>query len=144
MPTGRIDPITLGVLGGALEAIGLEMGHALKRMAYSPAAQQVEDLGGGLFTVDGREICESDTTPMHIGSIPAYIRGFMRRLEGKVAPGDIIIHNNPYQAVSSPSQKIGMATQRSGECEAPWYGLLWMMMSPGSTLPSSRRMKPRM
>ena len=70
-----LDPITLGVLGGAFQAIGLEMGHALKRMAYSPAAQQVEDLGGGLFTVDGREICESDTTPMHIGSIPAYIRG---------------------------------------------------------------------
>ena len=77
--TGRLDPVTLGVLGGSLQAIGLEMGHALKRMAYSPAAQQVEDLGGGLFTVDGREICESDTTPMHIGSIPAYIRGFMRR-----------------------------------------------------------------
>ncbi len=48
------------------------------------------------------------------------------------------------QAVSSPSQKIGIATHRSGECEAPWYGLLWMMMSPGSTLPSSRRMNPRM
>ena len=76
------------------------MGHALKRMAYSPAAQQVEDLGGGLFTADGREICESDTTPMHIGSIPAYIRGFMRRLEGNVSPGDVIIHNNPYHGAS--------------------------------------------
>lgn len=96
----ELDPITLGVLGGALQAIGVEMGHALKRMAYSPAAQQVEDLGGGLFTVDGREICESDTTPMHIGSIPAYIRGFMRRLEGNVNPGDVIIHNNPYHGAS--------------------------------------------
>jgi N-methylhydantoinase B len=96
----RLDPVTLGVLGGALQSIGLEMGHALKRMAYSPAAQQVEDLGGGLFTADGREICESDTTPMHIGSIPAYIRGFMRRLEGKVDPGDVIIHNNPYHGAS--------------------------------------------
>jgi N-methylhydantoinase B/oxoprolinase/acetone carboxylase alpha subunit len=98
--TGRLDPVTLGVLGGSLQAIGLEMGHALKRMAYSPAAQQVEDLGGGLFTVDGREICESDTTPMHIGSIPAYIRGFMRRLQGKVNPGDVIIHNHPYHGAS--------------------------------------------
>lgn len=98
--TGELDPITLGVLGGALQAIGVEMGHALKRMAYSPAAQQVEDLGGGLFTADGREICESDTTPMHIGSIPAYIRGFMRRLEGDVNPGDVIIHNNPYHGAS--------------------------------------------
>ena len=79
----RLDPIELSVIGGAFVAIGHEMGHALKRMAYSPAAQQVEDIGGGLFTLDGREICESDTTPLHIGSIPAYIRGFMRRLEGQ-------------------------------------------------------------
>ncbi len=94
------------------------MGHALKRMAYSPAAQQVEDLGGGLFTADGREICESDTTPMHIGSIPAYIRGFMRRLQGKVDPGDIIIHNNPYHGAShSPDLCVAIPDLLGGRAD---------------------------
>ena len=51
------------------------MGHALKRIAYLAGAQQVEDIGGGLFTLDGREICESDTDPLHIGSIPATSAG---------------------------------------------------------------------
>jgi N-methylhydantoinase B len=132
---GRIDPITLGVLGGAFQAIGLEMGHALKRMAYSPAAQQVEDLGGGLFTVDGREICESDTTPMHIGSIPAYIRGFMRRLEGKVEPGDIIIHNNPYHGAShSPDLCVAIPIFWEGELTA-WSASTIHLSDTGGVFP---------
>src|SRR4051812_18563256 len=95
-----LDRITLAVIGGALVAIGREMGQALKRLAFSPGAQQIEDIGAGVFTVDGNEICESDTSPMHIGSIPAYIRGFMRRLEGRIYEGDVIIHNNPYHGAS--------------------------------------------
>jgi len=130
-----LDPITLGVLGGALQAIGLEMGHALKRMAYSPAAQQVEDLGGGLFTADGREICESDTTPMHIGSIPAYIRGFLRRLEGKVDPGDIIIHNNPYHGAShSPDLCVAIPIFWEGELLA-WSASTIHLSDTGGVFP---------
>lgn len=131
----RLDPVTLGVLGGALQAIGLEMGHALKRMAYSPAAQQVEDLGGGLFTADGREICESDTTPMHIGSIPAYIRGFMRRLEGHVEPGDIIIHNNPYHGAShSPDLCVAIPIFHDGELLA-WSASTIHLSDTGGVFP---------
>ena len=111
------------------------MGHALKRMAYSPAAQQVEDLGGGLFTVDGREICESDTTPMHIGSIPAYIRGFMRRLEGKVEPGDIIIHNNPYHGAShSPDLCVAIPIFWEGELTA-WSASTIHLSDTGGVFP---------
>jgi N-methylhydantoinase B/oxoprolinase/acetone carboxylase alpha subunit len=97
---GKVDPVTLAVIGGSFVAAGHEMGHSIKRLAFSPGAQQVEDIGGGLFTVKGEEICESDTSPMHIGSIPAYIEGFMRRLEGDINEGDVIIHNNPYQGAS--------------------------------------------
>ena len=111
------------------------MGHALKRMAYTPAAQQVEDLGGGLFTVDGREICESDTTPMHIGSIPAYIRGFMRRLEGNVEPGDIIIHNNPYHGAShSPDLCVAIPIFWEGELIA-WSASTIHLSDTGGVFP---------
>jgi N-methylhydantoinase B/oxoprolinase/acetone carboxylase alpha subunit len=104
-------------------------------MAYSPAAQQVEDLGGGLFTVDGREICESDTTPMHIGSIPAYIRGFMRRLEGKVGPGDVIIHNNPYHGAShSPDLCVAIPIFWEGELLA-WSASTIHLSDTGGVFP---------
>lgn len=95
-----VDPITLRVIGGALNAIAKEMAQILYRMAYSSIIRESEDLGAGLFDVQGRELCESDSTPMHIGSIPAYIRGVDRRLAGTYRPGDVILHNHPYFGAS--------------------------------------------
>ena len=96
----EVDPITLRVLGGAFHAIAKEMAGVLFRMSYSSIIRESEDLGAGIFDAQGRELCESDSTPMHIGSLPWYIRGFMRHLEGKVQEGDVIIHNHPYYGAS--------------------------------------------
>ncbi len=95
-----VDPITMRVLGGAFHAIAKEMSGVLFRMSYSSIIRESEDLGAGVFDAKGRELCESDSTPMHIGSLPWYIRGFMRHLEGKVEEGDVIIHNHPYYGAS--------------------------------------------
>ena len=96
----EIDPITMRVLGGAFHAIAKEMSGVLFRMSYSSIIRESEDLGAGIFDAKGRELCESDSTPMHIGSLPWYIRGFMRHLEGKIVEGDVIIHNHPYYGAS--------------------------------------------
>ena len=88
------------MLGGAFHAIAKEMAGVLFRMSYSSIIRESEDLGAGIFDAEGRELCESDSTPMHIGSLPWYIRGFMRHLEGKVEEGDVIIHNHPYFGAS--------------------------------------------
>jgi len=84
----RLDPIELSVIGGAFVAIGHEMGHALKRMAYAQAAQQVEDIGGGLFTLDGPEVCQADTTPPPLGPTPRRRRGQARRKPSRRSPTD--------------------------------------------------------
>jgi len=96
----EVDPITLRVIGGALNAIAREMAEVLYRMAYSNIIRESEDLGAGIFDVDGRELCESESTPMHIGSIPGYIKGINRRLAGTYKPGDVILHNHPYYGAS--------------------------------------------
>lgn len=102
-----VDPITLRVIGGALDSIAKEMAQILYRMAYSSLIRESEDLGAGIFDVNGRELCESDSTPMHCGSIPAYIRGIDRRLSGTYQPGDVILHNHPYHgAAHSPDYGI--------------------------------------
>jgi N-methylhydantoinase B len=104
-----VDPITLRVLGGAFEAIAKEMASVLFRMSYSSIIRESEDLGAGIFDAQGRELCESDSTPMHIGSLPWYIRGFMRRLEGDIADGDVIVHNHPYLgATHSPDVSVSV------------------------------------
>ena len=96
----HLDPVTLRVVGGAFNAIAKEMAHVLYRMSYSSIIRESEDLGCGIFDMEGAELCESESTPMHIGSLPWYIRGFMRRLKGKIYEGDVIIHNNPYYGAS--------------------------------------------
>jgi N-methylhydantoinase B/oxoprolinase/acetone carboxylase alpha subunit len=76
------------------------MAGVLFRMSYSSIIRESEDLGAGIFDAQGRELCESDSTPMHIGSLPWYIRGFLHRLGDDVAEGDVIVHNHPYLGAS--------------------------------------------
>src|SRR3954470_14572258 len=103
-PERRVkDPILLRVIGGQLHAIAKEMASTLQRTAYSQLARENEDLGAGLFGRYGQELAESQTTPLHNGSIGGMIRGFLERLEGKIEEGDVIFHNHPYKgAVHAP------------------------------------------
>ena len=97
----RLDPITLQIIGGALSTIAKEMGYVLYRMAYSSIIRESEDLGAGIFDLELNTLCESDSTPMHIGSIPGYLEGALRNLDvEQLRPGDVIIHNHPYHGAS--------------------------------------------
>ena len=112
----EVDPITLRVLGGAFHAIAKEMAGVLFRMSYSSIIRESEDLGAGIFDAEGRELCESDSTPMHIGSLPWYIRGFMHRLAGEIEDGDVIVHNHPYLGAShTPDIAVAVPIFHEGE-----------------------------
>ena len=112
----EVDPITLRVLGGAFHATAKEMAGVLFRMSYSSIIRESEDLGAGIFDAQGRELCESDSTPMHIGSLPWYIRGFLHRLEGTIEDGDVIVHNHPYLGAShSPDVAVAVPIFHEGE-----------------------------
>ncbi|WP_174213617.1 hydantoinase B/oxoprolinase family protein [Paragemmobacter aquarius] len=96
-----VDPITLQVLRGSFETIAEEMGHVLYRMSFSSIIRESQDLGAGLFDVNFNTLCESESTPMHIGSIPAYLRGIAETLEdGEWYEGDVVVHNHPYYGAS--------------------------------------------
>ncbi len=112
----EVDPITLRVLGGAFHAIAKEMAGVLFRMSYSSIIRESEDLGAGIFDAEGRELCESDSTPMHIGSLPWYIRGFMHSLGGRIEDGDVIVHNHPYLGAShTPDVAVAVPIFHEGE-----------------------------
>ena len=97
---GGLDAITLSVLGGAFKAVATQMAQVLYRMSYSSIIRESEDLGCGIFYPDGAELCESDTTPMHVGSIPGYLRGIMAVVGDDVHEGDVFLHNDPYLGAS--------------------------------------------
>jgi N-methylhydantoinase B len=96
----ELDPITLSVLGGAFKAIATQMAQVLYRMSYSSIIRESEDLGCGIFFPDGAELCESDTTPMHVGSIPGYLEGILSVVGEDIHEGDVFLHNDPYLGAS--------------------------------------------
>lgn len=97
----KVDPITMQVISGALDTIAEEMGHVLYRMSFSSIIRESQDLGAGLFDKNYQTICESESTPMHIGSIPAYLRGVEETLQdGEWYEGDVVVHNHPYHGSS--------------------------------------------
>ncbi len=95
-----IDPVTLQVIGGALHTIAREMAYVLYRMSFSSIIRESEDLGAGLFDRQFATLCESDNTPLHIGSIPGYLRGIDATMTSLWREGDVVIHNHPYFGAS--------------------------------------------
>ncbi|MBU9698664.1 hydantoinase B/oxoprolinase family protein [Rhodobacteraceae bacterium HSP-20] len=96
-----VDPITLQVIRGSFETIAEEMGHVLYRMSFSSIIRESQDLGAGLFDANFNTLCESESTPMHIGSIPGYLRGIAETLEDEEwYDGDVVVHNHPYHGSS--------------------------------------------
>ncbi|WP_395662268.1 hydantoinase B/oxoprolinase family protein [Aestuariivirga sp.] len=112
-----LDPISLQVIGGALHAIAEQMGNVLYRMSYSSIIRESQDLGAGLFDTRYNTLCESDSTPMHIGSLPGYLRGIEKRIGLKDwKPGDCVLHNHPYFGAShSPDIAVVMPVFFKGE-----------------------------
>ncbi|MDQ2803461.1 MAG: hydantoinase B/oxoprolinase family protein [Pseudomonadota bacterium] len=113
----EVDPITLQVIGGALHSIAEQMGNVLYRMSYSSIIRESQDLGAGLFDRDYNTLAESDSTPMHIGSLPGYLRGIEKNVPLDAwKPGDLVIHNHPYFGAShSPDIAIVMPVFHQGE-----------------------------
>lgn len=113
----EVDPITLQVIRGSFETIAEEMAHVLYRMSFSSIIRESQDLGAGLFDASFNTLCESESTPMHIGSIPGYLKGIAETLEdGEWFEGDVIIHNHPYYGAShAPDLAIIVPVFHHGE-----------------------------
>ena len=104
MSKENIDPFLASVIHGALEDIALEMGQKLMRMSYSSIIRESEDFGTALTDQTGRQLCECTmSTPLQSGPIPGYVQGVLAELKSRgdqVKPGDIFMHNDPYNGAS--------------------------------------------
>lgn len=102
-PENEVDPITRQVIAGSLVNICDEMGHKLTRMSYSSIIRESEDFGCALLDEEGRQLCETDSTPLQMGPIPAYVEGVIDVFDDRdemFEPGDVVIHNDPYFGAS--------------------------------------------
>ena len=55
-----IDPITVEVIGSALESIVEEMGEALIRASYSTNIKERRDCSTALFDMKGTTLCQAE------------------------------------------------------------------------------------
>ena len=91
---GRLDPVTLQVLVGALRAACEEMGAVLVRAAHSANIKERRDCSTALFEAGGELVMQAEHIPVHLGSMPdavAAVRDEPQR------PGDLWILNDPYR-----------------------------------------------
>ena len=95
-----LDPITLELIKNALDALVDEMALTLVRTAYSSNLKNAMDLSAAVCDVEGALIAQGLTLPLHLGSVPEFMRAVIAKFGGKMRDGDIYITNDPYEGGS--------------------------------------------
>lgn len=91
------------VIYGSLTTLAREVGHRLKRAAYSSLIRESDDYGAAIVSSRFELLAEAETTPLQMGPLAGYCRGMMQTLQeaGELLdPGGIYLHNDPYRGAS--------------------------------------------
>ena len=92
----RPDPITLGVVWGALQSICVEIGSTVQRTAYSIQAREGQDFSVAVFDAAGRMSAQGPYSPGHMGAMHFAIRNFLAAFPAEtLRPGDTLLLNDP-------------------------------------------------
>src|SRR6266702_412034 len=97
--SAKIDPITRSVVQHRLSSIVKEMGEAMLRTSYSQILNSSRDFSLAICDTSGRLIAQADHLPVHVGALPWATLAVEERFKD-VAPGDVILLNDPYHGGS--------------------------------------------
>jgi N-methylhydantoinase B len=91
-----VDPITLGVVWGALQSIAVEVGTTVHKTAYSEQAREGQDFSVAVFNPEGRMVAQGPYSPGHMGAMSAAVRNALAAHPVEtLRPGDAILLNDP-------------------------------------------------
>jgi len=90
-----IDPVTLEVLRNALEATAQEMGGVLRLTSFSPNIKERMDASCAIFDSEAQLVAQAEHVPIHLGSMLKAVGPIIAAV-GPLAPGDVIIVNDPF------------------------------------------------
>jgi len=91
------------VIYGSLTTLAKEVGHRLKRAAYSSLIRESDDYGAAIISANFELLAEAETTPLQMGPLAGYCRGVIQALEQsgeRLDSGAIYLHNDPYRGAS--------------------------------------------
>src|SRR5260370_14604468 len=97
--SAKIDPITRSVVQHRLSSIVKEMGEAMLRTSYSQILNSSRDFSLAICDSSARLIAQADHLPVHVGALPWATIAVEERFKD-VAPGDVILLNDPYHGGS--------------------------------------------
>ncbi len=90
------DPITLGVIWGALQSIAVEIGTTVHKTAYSEQAREGQDFSVAVFDPRGRMVAQGPYSPGHMGAMSFAVRNALAAHPAEtLRPGDAILLNDP-------------------------------------------------
>ncbi len=92
----RFDPVRLELIKNAIGSVVDEMTLTVVRIAYSSIMRDTMDLSSAFCDRDGRMIAQGLSLPLHLGSIPDAMDCVLDRWGGDLAPGDVVVLNDPY------------------------------------------------
>jgi len=92
----RIDPITLGVVWGALQSIAVEIGTTVHKTAYSEQAREGQDFSVAVFDPQGCLVAQGPYSPGHMGAMSFAVKNALAAHPVEtLRPGDAILLNDP-------------------------------------------------
>ncbi len=95
-PGRTLDPITLGVVWGALQSIAVEIGTTVHRTAYSEQAREGQDFSVAVFDPAGRMVAQGPYSPGHMGAMSFAVKNALAAHPADtLGPGDAILLNDP-------------------------------------------------
>jgi N-methylhydantoinase B len=92
----KVDPITFAVIKSGLDSIADDMAYTVVRIARSEIVKDVMDFSAAICAADGQMVAQAKTIAQHLGSIPEAIESTLKKFEGDIHEGDVIIMNDPY------------------------------------------------
>ena len=91
-----VDPITLGVIWGALQSIAVEIGTTVHKTAYSEQAREGQDFSVAVFDRAGRMVAQGPYSPGHMGAMSFAVKNALAAHPVEtLGPGDGILLNDP-------------------------------------------------
>jgi N-methylhydantoinase B len=92
-----LDPIRLELIKNAIGSVVDEMVLTVVRVAYSSIMKDTMDLSSAFCDRHGRMIAQGLSLPLHLGSIPDAMDAVRAKYPDGLAPGDVVVLNDPYQ-----------------------------------------------
>ena len=135
--SGGIDPITLSVVQGALQATQRAMTTTMEKTGRSSVYAIARDYSNALFDWDARMIIQGEDIPTHLGSMVLATKAVARYFDGEIQPGDIYLHNDPtYDGSHLPDMCMYKPLFHEGELVF-WVVSKGHMVDVGGPVPGS-------